>query len=239
MVKTKFRPSDDSSEFGFLIPANAMAVVELSQVSQMLTSIGPTFNSSLAIRAEKLIKDISAGIEKNGKINGIFAYEVDGFGSFSLMDDANSPSLLALPYLGYLNKTEETYLKTRALLWSKMNPYFYSGSVASGISSPHTPHVRQLLQKKTFLRNLADLKKNYIWPMSIITHAITSNDDNEIVQDLEMLKRSTAGTNFVHESFNKNNASIFTRSWFAWANTYFGELIYTLGQERPHLVFKN
>jgi len=75
-----------------------------------------------------------------------------------------------------------------------------------------------------------------IWPMSIIMKALTSESDDEIVKCLRMLKTTHAGTGFMHESFHKNNPKKFTRKWFAWANTLFGELILTLHKERPHLI---
>jgi uncharacterized protein len=51
-----------------------------------------------------------------------------------------------------------------------------------------------------------------------------------------MLKASAAATGFVHESYNRNNAANFTRAWFAWANTLFGELIARTAQQPPELL---
>jgi meiotically up-regulated gene 157 (Mug157) protein len=75
-----------------------------------------------------------------------------------------------------------------------------------------------------------------IWPMSLIARALTSNDDAEITQCLFWIKKTQAGTGFIHEAFHKDNPAKFTRSWLAWGNSPFGELIVKLSQERPVLL---
>jgi len=150
----------------------------------------------------------------------IFAFEVDGFGAHYCADDANIPSLLSLPYLGFCAKDHEIYLRTREFLLSKNNPWFFRGTSAEGIGSPHGNGF------------------DFIWPMSIIMRALTSQSDQEILMCLEMLKRTTSGTGFIHESFHKDDPAHYTREWFAWANTLFGELIVTLAYEKPHLIFE-
>ena len=136
----------------------------------------------------------------------------------NLMDDANVPSLLSLPYLtgNSVEKTQE-YINTRKMLLSEDNPFFFKGNAGEGIGGPHTG-------------------MDYIWPMSIIMRALTSNNDAEINHCLKMLVASNAGTGFMHESFHKDDASKFTRKWFAWANTLFGELIVKLYHEKPDLL---
>ncbi|HRP17632.1 MAG TPA: glycoside hydrolase family 125 protein, partial [Ginsengibacter sp.] len=146
-----------------------------------------------------------------------YAYEVNGFGSFNLMDDANVPSLLSLPYLGAVHVNDLTYQRTRKYILSDDNPFFFKGTAGEGIGSPHT-----LL--------------NMIWPIGITMRALTSTDDTEIRRCLTMLQRSNAGTGFMHESFNENDASNFTRKWFAWANTLFGELVLKLYREKKYLL---
>jgi len=148
----------------------------------------------------------------------IYAFEVDGFGNNYFMDDANIPSLLSLPYLGWCEKNDSIYLNTRNYLLSSSNPYWFSGTVASGIGGPHVGF-------------------GFIWPLALIMQAQTSTDDKEILQCLEWLKASSAGTGFMHESFWKDDPAKFTRPWFAWANTQFGHLILTLATERPYLIF--
>jgi meiotically up-regulated gene 157 (Mug157) protein len=151
------------------------------------------------------------------KFGRVYAYEVNGFGSFNLMDDANVPSLLSLPYLGAVPKTDPVYLNTRRLVLSGENPFFFKGSAAEGIGGPH-----------------AGL--NMIWPLGIMMRALTSSSDAEIKQCLKWLIASNAGTGFMHESFNKDDPSKFTRKWFAWANTMFGELIMDLSARKPALL---
>jgi meiotically up-regulated gene 157 (Mug157) protein len=133
------------------------------------------------------------------------------------MDDANVPSLLALPYLGCCSIDNVIYQNTRRFLFSANNPYFFRGKVAEGIGSPHT-----LINK--------------IWPISICMRALTSDNDEEILQCLYWLRSAEAGTGFMHESFEKDDAGDFTRKWFAWANSLFGELIIKLYTERQHLL---
>jgi uncharacterized protein len=218
MSKCGFRPSDDSITLPFLIPANAMAVVELGHVATVLLAINTPSSQQLAMRATALAKEIDQGIQQFAISNGHFMYEVDGYGSAYMMDDANIPSLLSLPYLGYISNTAPEYLKTRSLLLSRANPYYFVGSVAKGIGGPHEGI-------------------GYIWPMALIVQALTSTDDSEILQLLETLKASSAGTGFLHESFWKSDYATFTRPWFAWCNSLFGELILRLASERPHLIF--
>ena len=134
------------------------------------------------------------------------------------MDDANIPGLLSLPYLGYVDRTDATYLRTRAVLLSEHNPFFFEGSVASGIGGPHVGF-------------------DYIWPMAVAMRALTSTDDDEISECLRVLASTHADTFFMHEGFHKDDPFDFTRKWFAWANSLFGELIVQLADERPHLIF--
>lgn len=133
------------------------------------------------------------------------------------MDDSNVPSLLSLPYLGYLDKSDEIYQNTRRLIWSLDNPYFFKGTAGEGIGGPH-------------------IGLNYAWPMSIIMKALTTEDKEEIYECLKILRNTDANTGFMHESFNVNNANNYTRSWFAWVNTLFGELIVTVSEKYPDLL---
>jgi meiotically up-regulated gene 157 (Mug157) protein len=139
----------------------------------------------------------------------IYAFEVDGFGNCFMMDDANVPSLLAMPYLGDVDVNDPIYQNTRRFVWSESNPYFFKGTAGEGIGGPHIGY-------------------DMVWPMSIMMKAFTSTDDAEIKRCIEMLMATDAGTGFMHESFNKNDATDFTRPWFAWQNTLFGELIIKL-----------
>lgn len=226
LSKCGFRPSDDNTRLPFLISANAMAAVELEHLAAIAAAGGGTGRlAAIAKRAAALAAQLRAAIAALATTDvpgfgAIYAYEIDGFGNSSVADDSNVPSLLSLPYLGFTARDDPLYLATRKFLLSSANPYYYVGSVASGIGSPHTP-------------------AEWIWPMAIAMQALTSTDDAEITNCLLYLKRSALATGFMHESFDKDNAAQFTRPWFSWANAVFAELIMQLATERPHLIFSS
>ncbi len=220
LICSTFRPSDDATIYPFLIPSNYFAVVSLRQLAEMFEQIAHDHVSGTACRA--LATEVEAALHKyaigHHPIYGkVLAYEVDGFGNQLFMDDANVPSLLALPYLGAINANDPLYQNTRKMILSTNNPYFFKGKAAEGIGGPH-------------------VGLNYIWPMSIIIRALTSDDAIEIATCLKWLKNTHAGTGFMHESFNKDNPLDFTRKWFAWANTLFGELVIKVHQTHPQLL---
>jgi uncharacterized protein len=219
LIHSMFRPSDDACLYPLFIPANLFAVVSLRQLAVVATEA--LQDSSLANAANSLAQEVEAALNQYGRMQTtdgeIWAYEVDGYGNQLFMDDANAPGLLSLPYLGSMRPDDPLYLRTRKLAWSTRNPYFFQGKVAEGIGGPHEG-----------LR--------MIWPMSITMRALTSLDDQEIRQCLRWLKASHAGSGFMHESFDQDDAAHFTRAWFAWANTLFGELMIKLSRERPALL---
>jgi len=220
LIVSIFRPSDDATIFPFLIPSNFFAVVSLRQLSIMSVKI--LKDEKFAAECDALANEVETALKKYAtahhlQFGEMYAYEADGFGNQLFMDDSNVPSLLSLPYLDAVKVNDPVYQNTRNFILSKNNPYFFKGKYAEGSGSPHT---------------LDDM----IWPMSIILRIITSTDDNEIRSCLNMLKSTTAGTGFMHESFNKDNPEKFTRKWFAWANTLFGEMILKLNKERPYLL---
>jgi meiotically up-regulated gene 157 (Mug157) protein len=220
LICSMFRPSDDATIFPFLIPSNFFAVVSLRQASIMVKQI---FNGvALANELTALANEVEKALQQYAIINHpqygkIYAYEVNGFGSFNLMDDANVPSLLSLPYLNAVKNTDPVYINTRKLLLSANNPFFFKGKAAEGIGGPHAG-------------------MNMIWPLSIIMRGLTSKDDVEIKNCIDMLRKTHGGTGFMHESFHKDDANNFTRKWFAWANTIFGELLWEVYQTKPHLL---
>jgi meiotically up-regulated gene 157 (Mug157) protein len=221
LVKSHFRPSDDAAHLPFPIAANAMAVVTLRAIARLLMHLD---DAATATAAAALADEIDAAITRHGIINhpefgAIFAFEIDGYGNAYCMDDANIPSLLSLPYLGYIGRDHPIAHATRRFVLSDHNPYFGSGEAGAGIGGPH-------------------VGRGWIWPLSITMRALTSSDDLEIVHCLRILRASNAGTGFMHEAFWKDDAAKYTRPWFAWANTLFGELILTLDRERPGLLQK-
>jgi hypothetical protein len=205
MIASCFRPSDDACIYPFLVPSNLFAVRTLRQLAEM---------------ANALADEVTAALKQHAivKLDGgtIWAYEVDGYGGQALMDDANVPSLLGLPYLD-ASPDAGLYARTRSFVWSERNPWFFKGAAGEGIGGPH-------------------IGRDSIWPMSQMIYALTSSSDAEILRAIKMLQAGSAGTGFMHESYNKDDASKFTRSWFAWANTLFGELIAMTVQGKPSLL---
>jgi meiotically up-regulated gene 157 (Mug157) protein len=220
LIHSAFRPSDDACVYPFLIPANLFAVVALKQLAEIFSTV--LSDRSFAGECRALALRIAEAVNTYGKARvrghgSVYAYEVDGIGNELLMDDANVPSLLSLPYLGCCAPNDPVYRRTRALILSADNPYFFRGRAGEGIGGPH-------------------VGLNMIWPLGIIVRALTSIDDAEILYCLRVLKNTHAGTGFMHEAFDKEDPKKFTRSWFAWANTIFGELVVKLYEEHPHLL---
>ena len=222
LICSMFRPSDDATIYPFLVPSNFFAVLSLRQAAQMLNSI--QHNTKLANECTELATEVEKALQQYAIINHttfgkILAYEVNGFGSFNLMDDANVPSLLSLPYLGAVKATDPLYLNTRKLLLSANNPFFFKGKAAEGIGGPHAGMFM-------------------IWPLSIIMRGLTATTAAEVKLCLDMLKKTHGNTGFMHESFHKDDATNFTRKWFAWANTIFGELVMHTSTFYPAILSK-
>jgi meiotically up-regulated gene 157 (Mug157) protein len=220
LIASAFRPSDDATTFLFLISSNHFAAVALRQLAELAG--GPAQDALLARNARSLAEEVSQALQAHGTalhpVHGrIWAFEVDGFGNALFMDDANVPSLLALPYLGACAASDPLYLTTRRFLLSPENPWYCKGRAAEGIGGPH-----------------AGL--DTIWPMSMVTRAFTTDSELEIRACLRMLVATRGGEGFIHESIHKDDPAMFTRPWFAWANTYFGELVLHLYRTRPTLL---
>ena len=221
LIASAFRPSDDTTIFQFLIPSNCFAVTSLNQLAEIYTDV--VGDKAFAKKCKDLADEVEAAIKEYGiiehkKYGKVYAFEVDGYGNHLMMDDSNVPSLLALPYLGWCQPNDPIYLNTRKLILSLDNPYFFKGKAAEGIGGPH-------------------VGLDFIWPMSIILRAMTSTDDAEIAKCIKMLRDTDADTGFMHEGFHKDNPKNFTRPWFAWVNTLFGELLLKLVNEgKAHLL---
>ena len=215
LIVSSFRPSDDASTYGFLVPANLFAITSLKQLAEISEKV--TSDKAFAAECLALATEVQNAINQYAILNHpkygkVYAFEVDGFGNALFMDDANLPSLLGLPYLGSVPPNDPVYQNTRKLVWSLDNPYFFKGKAAEGIGGPHIGY-------------------DMIWPMSLIMRAMTSSDDKEIIYCLKTLRDTDAETGFMHESFHKEDPTKFTRKWFAWVNTLFGELIIKLEKE--------
>lgn len=212
MTWSGFRPSDDRCLYGYLVPSNMMAVCALKKAAQMASE--GYEDTRLESECRSLAFDIDEGIKEHGvydhdSYGKIFVYETDGMGNMLLMDDANSPSLLSAPYLGYVKPDNEIYQNTRKFILSHNNPWYFEGAVAKGIGSPHTGTDK-------------------IWHISLTMQALTSIDPEEIKECIRMLTTTHAGAYLMHESFHKNDDTDFTRPWFAWANSLFAELMIRL-----------
>lgn len=209
MTWSGFRPSDDACVYGYLIPANFFAATVLDELAILAEKV--MHNPDIASRASQLAMDIRQGIKKHGIVKheiygDVYAYETDGRGNHILMDDANVPSLLSLPYLGCCPATDTVYQNTRRFILSPHNPYYYSGSALQGVGSPHTP-------------------PNYVWSISLSIQGLTAIDKAERAYIINMLEHSHAGTLQMHEGIDMNNPTQYTRPWFAWANSLFCELV--------------
>lgn len=220
MIHSMFRPSDDACVYPLFVPANLFAVTSLRQLATMTEAIH--HDADFAADCRALADEVERATHQYGQIRdsdgqAFWAYEVDGYGNQLFIDDANAPGLLSLAYLGCCERDDPRFRRSRQLAWSERNPYFFRGRAAEGVGGPH-----------------AGLRM--IWPMAIIQYALASDDDAEIGRCLHWLKTTHAGTGFIHEAFDQDDPTTFTRHWFAWANTLFGELIVDLAQRKPQLL---
>ena len=219
LICSAFRPSDDATVYAYLIPSNIFAVEALSQLASIVHDHYK--DTSFETEINTLKQQVEAGLKEavvhSEQFADIYAFEINGYGSCNLMDDANIPSLLSLSYLVPAMKDDPVCRNTRNFVLSESNPFFFKGNAGEGIGGPH-------------------VGMDYIWPLSIIMRGLTTEDDAEIKLCLDMLQRSHAGTGFMHEAFHKDDAAKFTRSWFAWANTLFGEFVWKVYREKPHLL---
>jgi meiotically up-regulated gene 157 (Mug157) protein len=220
LIHSGFRPSDDACIFPYLIPSNFFAVTSLQQLAEIYEAELP--NKAFAKDCRSLAAQVHEALVKHAtahhaKYGQIYAYEADGYGNHLFMDDSNIPSLLAMPYLGSCTLADPVYRATRAFVLSEDNPYYFRGKAAAGGGGPHSG-------------------LGMIWPLAITVQALTSLSEPEIAACLKALKATHAGTGFMHESFSKDDAAKYTRPWFAWANTLFGELVLNVHQHHPRLL---
>lgn len=206
-----------------------MLSVELKHLSALLRhadSLGVKGAGQWADLASSLSGGLRAAIFENAVFShpvhgNVLAYEIDGYGGSIMMDDANVPSLLSIPLLGFLDRDDPLYLNTRKMVLSAQgNAHYHSGTKLRGIGSPHTP------------------MKN-VWPMSLMVQIMTSNDEAEVQDCLEQLITSTAGLGLMHESVNAWNPADFSRPWFAWANAYFALTIMDVDLRFPDLIYND
>lgn len=220
MIFSMFRPSDDATIFPFLVPSNFFAVTSLRQAAVMLEQV--CHDEASAVECRALADEVESALNQHAVANpngfgNIYAYEVDAYGNSYCIDDGNVPSLLSLPYIGAIKRDDALYMNTRRFVLSTNDPYYCHGTAGEGPGGPHSG-------------------QGMLWPLGLIVEALTSTDESEIRRCLAILQNTHDGTGFMHESFNENNPGDYTRAWFAWANTIFGELILKVYRERPQLL---
>ncbi|RGP66672.1 hypothetical protein FLONG3_8758 [Fusarium longipes] len=221
LVRSFFRPSDDSCIYQYFIPANMMFSRYLTSCAKIMRPL----DKELAKKMEALASGIEYGINEHAIIQHpvygeMYAYEIDGFGSHVLMDDANLPSLLSIPHMGYKPASQHVYDNTRAFVLSPSNPYYARGPILNATGGPH-------------------LGPGMAWPMGLIVQLLTSEDDDEIVDGIRQLMNSTSGLGLIHETVNSFNEKHWTRSWFSWANGLFGQMILDLYKRKPTLIARS
>jgi meiotically up-regulated gene 157 (Mug157) protein len=220
LIHSAFRPSDDACLSPFLVPSNMFARRSLLQLAELSSKV--LMDNRLAAEANGLAETLGACLQQyalaqHAKYGSIIPYEIDGFGNALLMDDANAPGLLSLPYLECCKPADPLYQRTRSFVLSADNPFYFKGKFAEGVGGPH-------------------VGPGMVWPLSIILRALTSQDNLEIVTCLKMLLATDAGTGFMHESFDPDDPAKYTRPWFAWCNSLFGELIVKLADSQPAIL---
>ena len=207
LVWSGYRPSDDKCEYGYYLPGNMFICTVLNKLLPFFEGKG---DEKRRAECASMLSEIRAALEQCASVEKegetIYALETDGLGHYNVMDDANIPNLLAIPYYEYPFADDTIYQNTRRQMLSERNPYYYTGKAITGIGSPHTP-------------------ENYVWPLSLIVQALTSEDPEEIRRCVKQIISSTGGTYYIHESVQKDNDKKFTRPWFAWANSLFAYLI--------------
>ncbi|RWZ55108.1 glycoside hydrolase family 125 protein [Labedella populi] len=213
MSWSAFRPSDDACTYGYNVPGNAFAATVLADIEEIASEV--LRDDALAADASALRAEIVAGIREHAVVQApspggetvpIYAYEVDGFGGRLLMDDANVPSLLSLPLLGWCGVDDPLYRATRSFILSDANPTYSAGTAGRGVGSPHTPD-------------------DHIWPIALAVEGLTSTDPDDKRRVLRTLLDTDAGTSVMHESFHVDDPGVYTRPWFSWANAMFCELV--------------
>ena len=220
LIHSAFRPSDDACTFPCNIPGNLFAVATLRELAQMAGAV--LRDAALSAEALALADEVEQAVYKHGTMRlpdgrQVFAYETDGYGNHLFMDDANLPSLLGLAYLRCVAPDNPLWRTTAAAVWSEDNPWFFRGTAAEGVGGPH-------------------IGEGQVWPMGIIVRALSSSDEAVIAGALKTLRNTHAGTGFIHEAFDKDDPAKFTRTWFAWTNGLFGELVVKVADQYPHLL---
>jgi meiotically up-regulated gene 157 (Mug157) protein len=210
MVWGAFRPSDDRVKYPFNVPQNMLVAVALDEMAEI--AIDGFGDQHMALGAAQLGASVRAGVERYGTVydfryGWMYAYEVDGRGGFELMDDANVPDLVAAPLWEYVSPDDPIYQNTRRFALSNDDPFYYRGRYASGLGSPHTP-------------------TGWVWPLGMTGQALTSQSSAEVADLIRSIAATGSSDGLIHESFDPDDPSRFTRSEFGWANAAYAELLF-------------
>jgi meiotically up-regulated gene 157 (Mug157) protein len=208
MTWSAFRPSDDACALGYHVPSNALAAVSLTQLAMLLEESGS--DAELQADARSLAGEIRAGIARHAVVetpsgDRIYAYEVDGLGNALLLDDANVPSLLSLPYLSFCDSGDPLYRSTRSWLLGPENPNWANGRAVRGVGSTHT-------------------RRGWVWPLAIAMEGLTAVEEGEREDALRRIEATVTG-DLLHESVDPADPRRWTRRWFSWADMLYVELV--------------
>lgn len=205
LIWSAYRPSDEPQAFNYNIPENMFAAVTLRTMADIFAT--RYHDDQSAHRADSMADRIESAMaeyaEFDTRLGRIYAYEIDGLGHAKFMDDANVPSLLAMPLLDF-PYDRAAYANTRKFVLSPSNPYYFRGRFAAGVGSSHTP-------------------ARFVWPMSLVVEYRTSNVQSERTRVVRELSRSGAGDGALHESFYVDDPKRFTRPKFGWVNALFDQ----------------
>jgi len=225
LIWSGYRPSDDVNYYKFNIPGNMFCVSTLEKMVVLFEELN--LNSIIKAKAEALASSVRTAIETYGVFwdptyGRIYAYEVTGFTSDAassvgklLVDIANIPSLMSIPWIGYADNDDETYINTRAFILSDDNPYYYEGTFASGIGDPHDILIKTHPELPV------------VWHMSLAMQGITSTNTEEIALMIQYMTDTTGGTYVMHEAFDANNPTYYSRDYFTWPCALYAYLYLT------------
>lgn len=212
MVWSGFRPSDDACQYGYLVPGNMYIVVVITELLALIGAENidqPELVGAMTTLKEQIETGIAdfAVVRPTPTADPIWAYEVDGLGHVNLMDDANVPSLLSAPFLGYCSIDEPLYQQTRGFILSPANPYFYAGQFLARIGSPHTP-------------------PHHVWPIALAMVGLTTTNLAAVTAQIDLIAATDNGTLQCHEGVHVDNPAQYTREWFSWANMTYCQLVF-------------
>jgi uncharacterized protein len=222
-----FRPSDDKCYYGYHVPANIFAAAGLERVLEINKRVW--MSEDFERKARKLLQDIEGGIRDHGTVktksgDQMYAYEVNGRGAaLKDFDDANVPSLLSIPLLGWSGYNNTVYRTTRSRIMNpELNNRYHVGAKLVGQGSPHTP-------------------LGYVWPMSFAITALTAEGTKEEIAKsmlFELQQSLDAACNdAAHEGVSSSTGC--PSSWFEWSNALFVVLTETALGERCDAVGQN